>query len=192
MRVCQMPEKDCYVEHLRRTHTKTMIKLKPRVEDMWSRTLTINGFSKAFSMTGHLSCTETLWSTLHLSNCSILPFCSYCLPQNCTVISTHIASCCTLTGYRLGYLAAQKDIVKAVSKLQSQFLGSFGVLVLESLRWFPVLYSKHISNTLRGRALKKLQKVSGPTLPSLYILYTVPIILWASEHIRVFVPVNFR
>lgn len=26
----------------------------------------------------------------------------------------------TLTGYRLGYLAAQKDIVKAVSKLQSQ------------------------------------------------------------------------
>lgn len=72
MRVCQMPEKDCYVEHLRRTHTKTMMKLKPRVEDMWSRTLTINGFSKAFSMTGHLSCTETLWSTLHLSNCSIL------------------------------------------------------------------------------------------------------------------------
>lgn len=44
------------------------------LKDMWSRTLTINGFSKAFSM----------------------------------------------TGYRLGYLAAQKDIVKAVSKLQSQ------------------------------------------------------------------------
>jgi len=44
------------------------------LKDMWSRTLTINGFSKIFSM----------------------------------------------TGYRLGYLAARKDIVKAVSKLQSQ------------------------------------------------------------------------
>lgn len=44
------------------------------LKDMWERTLTINGFSKAFSM----------------------------------------------TGYRLGYLAAPKDIVKAASKLQSQ------------------------------------------------------------------------
>eukprot|EP00931_Biecheleriopsis_adriatica_P118472 TRINITY_DN93876_c0_g1_i1.p1 TRINITY_DN93876_c0_g1~~TRINITY_DN93876_c0_g1_i1.p1 ORF type:complete len:413 (-),score=110.64 TRINITY_DN93876_c0_g1_i1:220-1458(-) len=43
-------------------------------EDMWDRTLTINGFSKAFSM----------------------------------------------TGYRLGYLAAPKEIVKAAGKLQSQ------------------------------------------------------------------------
>ena len=56
----QMPEKDGHVEK----HTKTMMTLKPRVEDMWSRTLTINGFSKAFSMTGHLSCTDTLWSIL--------------------------------------------------------------------------------------------------------------------------------
>jgi len=44
------------------------------LKDMWERTLTINGFSKAFSM----------------------------------------------TGYRLGYLAAPKEIVKAASKLQSQ------------------------------------------------------------------------
>jgi len=44
------------------------------LQDMWQRTLTINGFSKAFSM----------------------------------------------TGYRLGYLAAPKEIVKAASKLQSQ------------------------------------------------------------------------
>ncbi|CAK9083456.1 Bifunctional aspartate aminotransferase and glutamate/aspartate-prephenate aminotransferase (PhPPA-AT) [Durusdinium trenchii] len=44
------------------------------LKDMWNRTLTINGFSKAFSM----------------------------------------------TGYRLGYLAAPKEIVKAASKLQSQ------------------------------------------------------------------------
>ncbi|CAE7334507.1 PPA-AT, partial [Symbiodinium necroappetens] len=43
------------------------------LKDMWERTLTINGFSKAFSM----------------------------------------------TGYRLGYLAAPKEIVKAASKLQS-------------------------------------------------------------------------
>ena len=28
-----------------------------------------------------------------------------------------------MAGYRLGYLAARKDIVKAVSKLQSQCLG---------------------------------------------------------------------
>eukprot|EP00439_Symbiodinium_sp_Y106_P032326 s830_g3.t2 len=47
------------------------------LKDMWERTLTINGFSKAFSM----------------------------------------------TGYRLGYLAAPKEIVKAASKLQSQRLG---------------------------------------------------------------------
>ncbi|CAJ1401903.1 unnamed protein product [Effrenium voratum] len=44
------------------------------LKDMWERTLTINGFSKAFAM----------------------------------------------TGYRLGYLAAPKEIVKAASKLQSQ------------------------------------------------------------------------
>lgn len=146
----QMPEKDCYVEHLRRKHTKTMMKLKPRVEDMWSRTLTINGFSKAFSMTGLSAALKRYGQSFIWA---IAAFCSYCLPQNCTLISTPIASCCTLTGYRLGYLAAQKDIVKAVSKLQSQCLGSFGVLVLESLPWSPVLYSKHISNTLRGRAL---------------------------------------
>ena len=45
-----------------------------KLTDMWSRTLTVNGFSKAFSM----------------------------------------------TGYRLGYLAARQDIVKVTGKLQSQ------------------------------------------------------------------------
>ena len=65
---------------------------------MWERTLTINGFSKAFSMTGGLAAT-------------------------CSDRVSKQSQSQALAGYRLGYLAAPKEIVKAASKLQSQKLG---------------------------------------------------------------------
>ena len=43
--------------------------------------------------------------------------------NNGPIVCSGVIVCPYLTGYRLGYLAAPKDIVKAASKLQSQRLG---------------------------------------------------------------------
>lgn len=96
------------------------------LEGMWERTLTINGFSKAFSM----------------------------------------------TGYRLGYLAAPKPIVQAASKLQSQITSCAtsiaqhaGVAALKS----PLSYidGKVVElQEKRDRALALLAKIPGVTTPT--------------------------
>lgn len=92
------------------------------VEDMWDRTLTINGFSKAFSMTGPLIRLD--WHLNRRVALSLPALHTFLCNAECRTMTGYLYGTSEFDlGYRLGYLAAPKDVVKAVSKLQSQCLG---------------------------------------------------------------------
>ncbi len=101
---------------------------------MWERTLTVNGFSKAYAMTGKMTHTHTHTHTrmgthkLQWSQSQTRPN-NLCLPL-CVCVCVCVSMLCgcaplyacvyVCVGWRLGYLAAPKPFAAACAVIQSQ------------------------------------------------------------------------